>query len=113
MHELGIMRQIIKTVDEVKNEQSLKDVEAIVLQIGEMSDVVPKYIEQAWLTAKDNTDYENTTLSVEIVEARARCLDCSYEGSVKSFGFVCPECASQRLKIISGREFLIKEIVAK
>ena len=113
MHELGLIYQVVKTVDEIKKEQSLCEVSSITLQIGEMSDVVPKYIEQAWLTAKDNTDYENTTLSVEIVKARAKCLDCGFEGSVKSFGFVCPECASQRLKIISGREFLIKEISAK
>lgn len=113
MHELGLIYQVVKTVDEIKKEQSLCEVSSITLQIGEMSDVVPKYIEQAWLTAKENTPYENTALVVEVVKARAKCLDCGFEGSVKSFGFVCPECASQRLKIISGREFLIKEISAK
>ena len=113
MHELGLIYQVIKTVDSIKKEQALTEVSSIVLQIGEMSDVVPKYIEHAWQTAKASTDYENTTLSLEIVPAVARCLDCNFENSVKEFDFCCPKCNSQNLKIISGKEFLIKEIIAK
>lgn len=113
MHELGLIYQVVKTVDEIKQEQGLTDVSSITLQIGEMSDVVPMFIEQAWLASKDSCGYSDTDLKLEIIEARAKCRDCGFEGSVKSFGFVCPECSSQSLKIISGREFLIKEIVAK
>lgn len=113
MHELGLIYQVVKTVDSIKKEQDLVAVDSIILQIGEMSDVVPKFIEEAWQAAKETTDYISTELLVEIVPAVAKCMECGYEDGVKSFDLCCPKCSSQNLKIISGREFLIKEIVAK
>lgn len=113
MHELGIMHQIIKTVDEVKNEQSLKDVEAIVLQIGEMSDVIPEYLTGAWLNIKGNCGYNDTRLEIEKIKARARCLNCGYTYDIRNMGACCPQCSGEDFKIISGKEFLIKEIRAR
>ena len=113
MHELGIIHQIIKTVDEVKNEQSLKDVEAIVLQIGEMSDVIPEYLTEAWLNIKDNCGYNDTRLEIERIKARARCLNCGYTCDIRNMSTSCPQCSGEDFKIISGKEFLIKEIRAR
>lgn len=113
MHEIGIVYQIIKTVDEVKNEQNLTEIDTIVLQIGEMSDIVPKFIEQAWNAVKPTTNYSNTKMNVEIIPARAKCTNCNFEANVKDLGLTCPKCKKTDFKIISGREFLIKEIIAK
>lgn len=113
MHELGIVYQLMKTVDGIKIEQKVSEIETIVLQIGEMTDVVPKFIEEAWRAAAPQTDYKSTDLKVEVITARAKCADCGYEDNVKNLSFSCPICSSSNLKIISGREFLIKEIVAK
>lgn len=113
MHELGIVYQILKTVDEIKKEQNLSEIDTIVLQIGEMSDVVPKFIEKAWVSVKSTTDYSNTKMSVEVIPARAKCTNCNYEANVKALGLTCPNCGKSDFKIISGREFLIKEIIAK
>lgn len=113
MHELGLIYQVIKTVDEVKHEQNLTEIESITLQIGEMSDVVPKFITQAWENAKISTAYADTKLLVESVKARAKCNDCGHIHDVRDIDFVCPQCGSMKLSIVSGREFLIKEIVAK
>lgn len=48
MHELGLVYQVVKTVDEVVKKNGLAEVDEIVLQVGEMSDVVPKFLEEAW-----------------------------------------------------------------
>ncbi|MGN0516663.1 hydrogenase/urease maturation nickel metallochaperone HypA, partial [Eubacterium sp.] len=45
MHELGLVYQVVKTVDEVVKQNDLEQVDEIVLQVGEMSDVVPRFIE--------------------------------------------------------------------
>lgn len=113
MHELGIVYQLIKTVDNIKIEQNVSEIEGITLQIGEMTDIVPKFIEEAWKVSVPETDYKNTKMQIEIIPARAKCSDCGYEDSVKNLGLNCPECSGSNFKIVSGREFLIKEIVAK
>lgn len=113
MHELGIVYQLMKTVDNIKVEQNVSEIESVTLQIGEMTDIVPKFIEEAWKVSAPETEYKNTKLRIEIIPACAKCSDCGYEDKVKNFGLTCPECGSSKLKIISGREFLIKEISAK
>lgn len=113
MHELGLVYQIVKTVDEIKNEQGLTDISTITLEIGEMSDVVPKFIEEAWQAVKDTVGYGETRMIPLIIPARARCRNCESTELVKNLGFECPNCGSSDFEIISGREFNIKEIVAK
>lgn len=113
MHELGLVYQVVKTVDEVVKKNGLAEVDEIVLQVGEMSDVVPKFLEEAWAAAAPTTDYPSAKMTVEVVLALAKCLSCGYEGHVKTFAPDCPHCHSSNLKITSGRQFDIKEIVAK
>lgn len=113
MHELGLIHQIIKTVDEVKTENQLTEIESITLQVGEMCDVVPAFLEQAWENAKDTAGYSQTKLLIENVKATARCYQCGEINDVRRIDFQCPACGSPDFKIVSGREFLIKEITAK
>lgn len=113
MHELGLVCQIVKSIDEVYEKQGLTEISKIVLDVGEMSDVVPVYITEAWKSVAPTTRYPNAEMKLNIIPAVAKCTACNYEGSVKSFGITCPKCDSPNVKLISGREFFIKEIVAK
>lgn len=113
MHELGIVYQLMKTVDNIKIEQNVSEIDKITLQIGEMTDIIPGFINEAWKAATPETDYKDTELKIEIISALAKCSDCGYEDKVKNFSYTCPECGGSNLKITSGREFLIKEISAK
>ena len=46
MHELGIIFEVVKTVRKFAEENQLTKIETLVLQIGEISPIVPKYIEE-------------------------------------------------------------------
>lgn len=113
MHELGLIYQMVKTVDDVVAENHLSEVDKIVLQVGEMTDVVPSFLTEAWQVAKESTAYPNAKLELEIIKGTAKCLDCNFESEVKDFDLTCPKCNSPKLKLLSGREFEIKEILAK
>ena len=79
MHELGIVIEIVKTVEDFVEKNHLSKVDTIILQIGKMAPVVPQYIEQCYPAAVDGTSMENTKLIIET---------------------------------LSGKEFMIKEIIA-
>ncbi len=113
MHELGIVYEIIKTVDSVKKEQNLTEIQNIVINVGEMRDIVPQFLKEAWQNAKEFTDYPNAKFTVNILPARAKCAICGYTSDVKNLGITCPECNSINFNIISGREFEIDKIIAK
>lgn len=113
MHELGLIYQVVKTVDEVKSEQGLTQIDAITLEVGEMTDVVPQYLEEAWEVARFSTDYPNAKMVIEKVAAKARCKSCGMTDFVRNIGFECPVCNSTDFEIICGKDFNIKSITAK
>ena len=43
MHELGLLSAMVKTIEGIAQEERLERVEKIVLQVGELSGVVPAY----------------------------------------------------------------------
>jgi len=112
MHELGIVYEVVKSVQNIVLENKLQEVEKIVLQIGEASSVVPKYIKECYPAAVDGTDMEDTKLEIEILPANAMCHDCGKAFTELLKNRKCPNCGSKQWEMISGKEFLIKEIVA-
>lgn len=112
MHELGVVIEVVKTVEKVALENDLTTIESLVLQIGELSSMVPKYIESCFEVAVDNTKLQDTKLEIEIIPANALCKDCNKVFNVKDNKGYCPYCEGKKLELLSGKEFIIKEIVA-
>ena len=110
MHELGIVMEIVKVVDNLAKEQGITAVDTIVLQIGELSPVVPKYIEECYPAAIDGTFMENTKLEIEIMPGNGICKNCNTVFNVLAENGSCPKCQSKDFEIISGRDLYIKEI---
>ncbi len=112
MHELGIMYHVVKQVLKVVEDNQLEEVEAIVLQVGELGTVVPHYLESCFPVAVDGTILEKTKLEIEILPANGICKECSTVFSLTEREGVCPKCCSKDSEVLSGREFLLKEIRA-
>ncbi|MCL1896917.1 MAG: hydrogenase maturation nickel metallochaperone HypA [Clostridiales bacterium] len=113
MHELSIVCGIVDQVLEVVREEGLSEVEAIVLEVGAMSTVVPEYLTGCYPNVVGGTMLEKTELRIEELAAAGRCRGCG-----GSFDFVirrgvCPGCGGKDIELLSGREFKIKEIVAR
>ena len=48
MHEMGIILHLAKTLDETCEEQNLKGIGKVVLQVGEVSGIMTDYFEDCW-----------------------------------------------------------------
>lgn len=110
MHELGILYHVVEQVVSVAKANRLTRVERLVLQVGEMSGVIPRFLTACYPAAADGTLLENTELQIETVQARGRCRACGQEFALVEHRRTCPQCASREHEILSGREFMIKEI---
>ena len=111
MHELSIVLEIVKTVENFARENGVSKIDTLVLQIGELSSTIPRYIEDCYPMAIEGSLLENTKLEIEILPGNAFCLDCEETYNLKENNSVCPHCGSESFKIMSGHEFFIKEIV--
>ena len=111
MHELGILMGIIKTVENYAVENQVGKIEKLVLQIGEISSVLPEYMRKVYPAAVEDTLLAEAELEIEILPANAECRDCGNIFHATVTGGVCPDCGSRNMHLISGRDFFIKEIV--
>lgn len=112
MHELGVVMEVIQTVEKFAAKNALTKIDTLVLQIGELSSMIPAYIEACYPAAVDGTMMENTKLVVEVLPGNGICKACNKVFNIKENNGWCPHCSSQDYEIISGKEFMIKEITA-
>lgn len=112
MHEVGIISSMLKTLERVMAEEGLTHVEKIVLEVGELSGIVPHYMEVCFPAAIYKTPFEDLKMEMQVVAGQIRCMNCQQEFRVKFEKLKCPVCGSQKLKPVSGTGFMIKEIHA-
>jgi len=112
MHELGIMINVVQTVENFAMENGITEIDTLVLQIGELSSVIPRFAQACYPAAADGTMLENTKLEIEILPANCMCNSCSKVFNYLEHRGICPHCQGEDWELLCGREFNIKEIVA-
>lgn len=113
MHELGIVFHIIDTVEQVSAENELRHVNAVVLELGEVSGVVPEYLTDCWRWAADKTELmKGSELKIETLPAVTHCGGCGRDYPTVEHGRTCPHCHSGETWLLTGNEVSIKELEA-
>ncbi|WP_027633732.1 hydrogenase maturation nickel metallochaperone HypA [Clostridium hydrogeniformans] len=112
MHELGVVIEVIKTVENFARKNALTKIDTLVLQIGELSSMIPRYIEACYPAAVDGTLLKDTKLKIEILPGNAICKKCNKVFNLLENNGNCPNCESKEWDLLCGKEFMIKEIIA-
>ena len=111
MHELGIVFYIIRDVKKAALENAVEHVSAVVMNIGEVSTVVPGLLADCWRWAADKEPLlKGCELKVHTIPAVTRCGDCGVEYETVRYGKTCPHCNSENTWLLQGNEVEIKEI---
>lgn len=112
MHELGIVFHIIDSVEAVAKENGISSVKNVVVELGEVSSVIPEYLIDCWDWAvkKKSTVLAGCTMSVETIHAVTHCSECERDYGTVEHGKICPFCGSEKTWLITGNEINIKEI---
>jgi len=74
--------------------------------------MIPKYIEACYPAAVDGTSLQDTKLEIEILPGNGLCKKCNKVFNIIENSSKCPNCESKDWELLSGKEFMIKEIVA-
>ena len=111
MHELGIVFYIIRDVKQAAEENGVQHVDTVVLDIGEVSTVIPDYLTDCWRWAADKEPMlKGCELKVNTIPAVTHCDDCGREYGTVEHGKVCPYCGGEHTWLLRGNEVEIKEI---
>ena len=110
MHEIGVVRAMVRTVADFARENSIAEISEIVADVGELSLVVPKYVEDIYPHVVEGTFLEHTKLVLNLIPGMAECDECNEVFNVIEHKVYCPNCGSFEKTILSGKDFLIREI---
>ena len=110
MHELGIVIEIIRIAERRAREEKANKVTRIVLQIGQLSALVPELVEVCYPAAVCDTLLSDAELRIEVLPANAICRNCKKVFNVVDHEYQCPVCESRNWELLCGRKVIIKEI---
>jgi hydrogenase nickel incorporation protein HypA/HybF len=112
LHELGVVIEAIITVENFAKKNGVTKIERLVLQIGELSSMIPRYIEACYPAAVEGTILQGAKLKIEILPGNGLCKKCNKAFNLIKSNNKCPKCGSKDWEILCGKEFMIKEINA-
>ena len=114
MHEMGTIMYVIKTVNEVCEENKVEKVQSVTLSIGEVSGILPEFLKDFWEYAIRSEKYlKDAELIIEPVKAETRCGKCGCLYPTVKYAKICPQCGSDETWLETGNEYEIKEICAQ
>ncbi len=111
MHEMGVAMQIIEIVAASIPENSARSrVERVNLKIGKLSAVVADSLRFCFEVAAKDTALEGAELVIDEIPVVAQCNACGVKWTIESPVFICNQCQSGQIEILSGRELDIESI---
>ena len=111
MHEIGIVRQLLRTVTDFAAEHGVSEICEVVVDCGELSLVIPEYLQELFPPVTRGSILEGAKLTVHMVPGLAECEDCDEIFNVIEHKGYCPNCGSFEKTVLSGKDFSIREIL--
>ena len=113
MHELGTIHYVIDTVEKLAVENELSKIASVTLEAGEVSGIIPHFLTDYWEYAKKKTTYlQEAELKIETIHAVTYCQSCGKTYPTVQYAKICPYCQSDNTFLVTGNEYVIKEIEA-
>jgi len=113
MHELGIINALVHTIEGIVKDEGLTEVEKVVIEVGELSGIVPRYVEECYPAAVYKTFMEKTALELTVVPGIVKCRCCSKVFNAVAADLRCPDCGGQNLEILGGNDMIVTQIVCR
>ena len=113
MHELSLARGILDIVEAERKKNGFTRVLEISLKVGEYSGIVPRCLEEFFPIAAGDGAAKDAALRIEVLPALFRCADCGFEGRPDRGNACCPVCGGEHIRMVSGREFYVENLVVE
>lgn len=112
MHELSVVSHVVKIVEKIAAEQSIDEIAAVKIEFGEVSGIVPEYLEKCWnwTVSKGHPVLANAKFKWDITPGVSMCMDCKKTYETVKHGKTCPFCSGRNTFLLQGNGINIKEL---
>ena len=111
MHELSISINILNSIQQYADENSVKRINEVTLKIGKLQAVVEESLKFMYDCAK--TDYpaaKDSFLSINFIDIKAKCNVCNEYFIIDNLNLLCPKDNNHTLEVVSGNELMIESL---
>ncbi len=110
MHELSVTESILEIALRHAKQANARRITNLYLVVGQLASIVDDSVQFYWDIISKDTIANGAILHFQRIPAAFLCLQCSHQFNPAGDGFSCPECHSDRVKVVSGEEFFMKAI---
>ena len=107
MHEFSLVQNIIDIATDAANQNQVRSVQSVEVEIGQASGIVPEAMDFAWESARKDTILQEASLVIRIIPLLIRCRACGSEFHPDGLFETCPGCGNYNPEIISGKELRV------
>ena len=110
MHEISLVKTILRTLEEEFEVSQLDRLRQIDLKVGLLSNVEPTLMQNAYeAVTEDEQKYQQARLKVNVVPIMVECDLCGDVAEVVNYSFKCSNGHPCR-NVIQGEELLIERV---
>jgi hydrogenase nickel incorporation protein HypA/HybF len=110
MHEFSIIFNIVDIAIESADQNGLKSVSSVEVEIGKASGIEPSAMEFAWESARKDTILENARLVMHFIPLCLQCRTCGMQYEPEDMYNPCPACGDINARILTGKELRVVAI---
>lgn len=103
----------IEQLEQIVEENKIKELISVTLNIGESSTIEENYFRTCWESATKDTPFKSTKLQINMLPSIGKCLSCNEEYDIKECNYSCPKCHSNSYIPLTGKELEISQVEAK
>lgn len=116
MHELSVTKSIFTIVQRHAEKHGVKKVHAVNLEIGALSDLQNEWIQRYFDHLSKGSVAEGARLCITRLPAVFRCNRCKEQFELETLPLdelSCKYCHSDKISLISGKEYTVKNMEAE
>jgi len=110
MHELSLVMSVVNTITNLCEQNKWKRVLRVTVKVGHLRQIEPEIFAFAFSSAIIGTALEGAEISIIEMPIIFKCHSCNKSSDTEDFKFVCPNCGSLDVDLMSGMEFVIESI---
>ncbi len=111
MHEVPLLLSVAEQIRDAIQDTDVNHVDQVLLEIGDCTGIVPEFMIDGYQYISDEYDFlRGSELIIDRIKGIGICEDCGQSFPIIENEGKCPSCGSMSKELVSGQEFIIKEI---
>lgn len=107
MHEAGLAQSALDIASERAHERGATRIQGLVLQVGDLSGVVPEALRFALEALSAGTNAEGAWFEIEVVPVECHCPACNCPFRPMDVIYACPTCGTISSDVRQGHELTL------